>query len=430
MKKLYRFILTSYIGSFIVTFFIAVFIFLMVFVFTYIDEFIGKNIHPSILTELFFYFSLNTISRALPLAILLSCIMTMGNLTEHYEIAAMKSAGISFFKIVKPLFVFAICMNVFLLSFSNIILPSTNLQLETLLISVRSSKPALFFKEGVFNNALRGYSIRIGKISNEGKLFHDILIYDHSESKGNTIVMTAKTGSPQEFGSHGILFFVLNNGTSYKEEATDSTGTLNNSTFIRTNFEQRIIRFNLSSFMFTKANSANFKDDYAVLTMNQLTAFIDSLKILNKKLSIQLKGVSTPVSLTEKDKTKRASLQKELINKIEINDSRVIKYSIEWHKRLASSFACILFFLIGVPLGYIVKKGGLGMPVVISAILFIFFHVVSIIGEKLAEDGLFEPYQGIWLSLFLFLPAGIVLFYKASTDRLSFENGITLFRKK
>ncbi|HET8963452.1 MAG TPA: LptF/LptG family permease [Chitinophagales bacterium] len=418
MKKLYRLLFKLYLGSFTLTFFISVFIFLMIFLFTYIDEFIGKDIQPFILTRLFFYCALNTFTKALPLSILLSCIMTMGSLTEHFEIAAMKSGGISFFRITKPLSLFAIGMTIFMLCFSNIILPYTNLKLQTLLISIRSSKPNLLFKEGVFNNALKGYSIRIEKISNDGNLFQNILIYDHSESKGNTTVLTAKTGWPQDFHSAGILFFVLKDGTSYKEV----TNRDENHPFVREHFEQRIIRFDLSSFMFNKMNESNFRDDYAVLNMNELSLFIDSVEQLNKTYLNSNNNLLS--SLPDKNRT----LQKELTNKIEINDSRILKYTLEWHKRIVSSFACILFFLIGAPLGYIVKRGGLGMPVVISTLLFILFHITSLTGEKLAEDGVLAPYQGCWLSIACFLPLGLFLFYKAFIDRLSF-NPVNIFKK-
>lgn len=423
MKKLYRLLLKSYTGSFIVTFCIAVFIFLMMFLFTYIDEFVGKDIHSSILAQLFFYCALNTFSKALPLSILLSCIMTMGKLTESYEIAAMKSAGISFYKITRPFFLFAICMSLLLFFFSTVILPSTNLQLRTLLISIRSSKPALLFKEGIFNNSLNGYSIRIGTIRNNGKSFQNILIYDHTEGKGNTTVMIAKTGVPVDFNSHGILFFILKDGTSYKE-ANDSAGILKNNKFVRSHFEQRIIRFDLSSFLFTKANELNFKDDYAIMKMNRLNLFVDSLKKLNTALITDLKN---------KDalwKAKNAFSEKELLNKIEINDSRILKYTIEWHKRIVASVACLLFFFIGAPLGYIIKKGGLGMPVVISTVLFILFHVISMVGEKLAEDEILRPYQGSWLPLVVMLPAGIILFYHAAADHISLEHLFNRFRKK
>lgn len=420
MKKLYRFILKLYLSSFTLTFFISVFIFLMIFLFTYIDEFIGKDIHPIILAKLFFYFALNTVSKALPLSILLSCIMTMGSMTEHFEVAAMKSVGISFFRITKPLFWFATSMNIFMLCFSNVILPNSNLKLQTLLISIRSSKPNLLFKEGVFNNSLRGYSIRIEKISTDGKLFQNILIYDHSKLKGNTAVLTAKTGWPQHSNSQGMLFFVLKDGTSYKEinNSSDTEPTPTHP-FIREHFEQRIIRFDLSSFMFNKLSENNFKDDYNVLNMHQLNVFIDSVKQLNKTY---LLSIIDSASLVNRDKNTTPSRTKEqLINKVEINNSTILKYTLEWHKRLASSFACILFFLIGAPLGYIVKRGGLGMPVVISAFLFILFHVLSLIGEKLAEDEILAPYQGIWLSAVCFLPMGIVLSYKAFTDSLAFD---------
>jgi lipopolysaccharide export system permease protein len=401
MKKLYRFIFLSYLPSFIITFFIAVFVFLMIFIFVYIDEFVGKNLGAFTLSKLFFYFSLNTIPRALPLAILLSSIMAIGNMSEHFEVTAMKSAGISFYKITRPLLVFSVLMALFLFSFSNFMLPFINLKMETLLTGIRSSKPALMFKEGSFNNDLRGYSIRIGKIAKDGESFSDILIYDHSEGQGNTTVLAAKSGNFSKIGENGVLLFSLKDGYSYKE-VTDSDGVVENNDLIRDHFQERTIRYDLSDFGLKSANKSSFKNDYSMLSLWQINTFIDSLAIYNKGL--------------------RGELHKESVkNTVEINEDIILKYTIEWHSRIAIAFSCLLLFLIGAPMGYIIKKGGLGMPIVVSVVLYIVYHTLTITGEKLAEDGTLEPWEGVWMATMIILPVGLLLFYKSARDRTEWK---------
>ena len=194
MKTIHKFILKSYIGPFVMTFFIAMFVFFMMFIFKYIDDFVGKGIDASILAELFFYFSLTTIPMALPLAILLSSLMTFGNLGEHFELTAMKSSGMALQKVMMPLIVTTVILSISAFYFSNNILPYTNLKAGALLYDVRESKPALLFKEGVFNNSLDGFSIRVNKKDKDGKTLRDIMIYDHRSRQGNNVVLIAKYG--------------------------------------------------------------------------------------------------------------------------------------------------------------------------------------------------------------------------------------------
>jgi len=401
MKKLYRLVFQSFISSFAVTFCIAVFVFLMIFIFVYIDDFVGKNIGVFTLSKLFFFFSLNTITKALPLAILLSSIMSIGNMAENYEITAMKSAGISFYKVTRPILVFSMLMAVFLFSFSNFILPSINYKLQTILLSVRSSKPELLFKEGVFNNEMTGFSIRIGKIDKDGHTFRDILIYDHSEFLGNTTVLSAETGYIEKLKDSETLLFTLKHGSSYKE-ITDSSGVLENNDFIRDKFEERTIRFNLAEFMLRSVGEKSLRNSYDILNMSQMSNYMDSLRAENIVLGAQLQ--------TSAIKTK-----------IGINEGIILKYGIEWHKRIAIAFSCLLLFFIGAPIGYVIKKGGLGMPIVVSVIIYILYHTISITGEKLAEDESISQVLGIWMSTMIILPVGLFLFYKAAKDQIEFN---------
>ena len=210
MRTLHKFILKSYVGPFVMTFFIAMFVFFMMFIFTYIDDFVGKGLGVMVLSKLFFYFSLTTIPMALPLAILLSSLMTFGNLGEHFELTAMKSSGLSLQKIMTPLIVSTFCISILAFYFSNNILPYTNLKAGSLLYDVRESKPALLFKDGVFNNSIDGFSIRVGKKGQDGKTLNDIMIYDHRAMQGNNVVMWAKSGKMEETGDKNYLILTLN----------------------------------------------------------------------------------------------------------------------------------------------------------------------------------------------------------------------------
>jgi lipopolysaccharide export system permease protein len=464
VKTLYKFILKSYIGPFIMTFFIAVFVFFMMFIFIYIDDFVGKGISVAILSELFFYFSLTTVTKALPLAILLSSLMTFGNLGEHFELTAMKSAGLSLRKIMTPLIATTFILSLLAFYFSNSILPYTNLKAGALLYDVRSSKPALMFKEGAFNNSLTGFSIRVRKKENDGKTLRDIMIYDHREMHGNNIVLSAKTGEMQETPNKTFLVLTLKDGVSYQEKVKDDKDTRTHP-FIRDKFEERVIRFDLSEFKLSRTNEELFKDNQNMLNLAQLTKMIDSLnyKMLKRKIDfpVQLKKSYYNKSLnnaTVKPKevggeqhsalkadstyyfstlakperltiieaaTNIARSAKAYVDSVSNDEASdedsTIRYNIEWHRKFTLSIACLILFFIGAPLGAIIRKGGLGTPVVISIVFFIIFHVLSITGEKLSKEGSLPAYQGMWLATITLLPVGVFLTYKATSDSDLFD---------
>lgn len=458
MKTLYKFILKSYIGPFVMTFFIAMFVFFMMFIFTYIDDFVGKGIEAHILSELFFYFSLTTIPTALPLAILLSSLMTFGNLGEHFELTAMKSSGLSLQRIMIPLIGTTIILSVSAFYFSNNVLPYTNLKAGALLYDVRSSKPALLFKDGVFNNSLNGFSIRVGKKDRDGKTLRDVMIYDHREMHGNNVVLSSKFGEMHETADKSFLVLTLKEGVSYKEMAKDDKDARTHP-FVRDKFEERVIRFDLSEFKLSRTNEELFKDNQKMLNISQLTKAVDSLRIKEEKRknefpkqlkrSYYSKSLSNIGALTVATKssdsagnyfTRLSKPEKLTVVEAASNIARsakayiesvssdmkneedsIIRYDIEWHRKFTLSIACIVLFFIGAPLGAIIRKGGLGMPVVISIVFFIVFHVLSITGEKLAKEGSIPAAPGMWMATVLLLPIGILLTYKATADRGLFD---------
>lgn len=439
------------------TFFIAMFVFFMMFIFIYIDDFVGKGLAFSVLIELFFYFSLTTIQMALPLAILLSSLMTFGNLGEHFELTAMKSAGLSLKKIMTPLIITISCISVAAFYFSNNILPYTNLKAGALLYDVRSSKPALLFKDGVFNNSLNGFSIRIGKNETNG-ILRDVMIYDHREQQGNNIVLHAEHGKMEETPNKAFLLLTLYDGVSYKE-MVGNTEDKRTYPFVRDKFKERIIRFDLSEYKMTRTNEELFKDNQKMLNVSQLSNVVDSLELKRErrklsfptqfkqnyfskstaflnhldtlssldsnKLKVDTATFFTKLSKAQKltvietasNTARSAKSYVESIN-TEFNSEKdsIIRYEIEWHRKFTLSIACLVLFFIGAPFGAIIRKGGLGMPVVVSVVFFIIFHVLSITGEKLAKEGTVLPYQGMWMATVILTPIGIFLTYKATSD--------------
>lgn len=462
MNILTKFILKSYIGPFILTFFIAMFVFFMMFIFKYIDDFVGKGLSFGILFELFFYFSLTTIPMALPLAILLSSLMTFGNLGEHFELTALKSAGLSLGKIMKPLIITILIISFSAFLFSNYILPFTNLKAGSLLFDVRTSKPSLMFKDGVFNNSIDNFSIRVTKKDKDGKTLHGILIYDHTEMQGNNFVLIAKKGTMEESPDKLNMLLHLYDGASYKEVKKDPQNINERHPLLRDTFKERIVRFDMSGFKLSRTKEELFKSHAQMLNLEQLGDLMDSVKTDKGKslnnFSDQIQKIHYPrtnalllkannqpahkdtsnshwqsfealpkptqLSIIESassiTRSSKAFVESTL-DDIETKDYYIYKYKAEWHRKFTLSIACIVLFFIGAPLGAIIRKGGLGMPVVVSVIFFIIFHILSITGEKLSLEGNIPSAVGMWMATVVLLPIGVFLTYKATADSSLFD---------
>jgi len=276
MKKIYWLVVKSYLGPFVMTFFISLFILLMQFLWKYVDDLVGKGLEWYIIAQLLFYASSTFVPLALPLAILLSSLMTFGNLGEYYELVAMKAAGISLRKIMMPLIVMSVIISLFAFYFSNSILPIANLKFKSLLHDVQEQKLALDIKEGIFYNGLDGFNIRVGKKEKDDKTIRNILIYDHRDKKGNTNVTVADSGR-MELTSGGLtLIFTLYSGYNYLER-TDQRQYRQNKQFQKTKFREEIRTFNLMDFEMTRTNEDLFKNNYSMLNIRQLKKAEDSL---------------------------------------------------------------------------------------------------------------------------------------------------------
>ena len=453
MKKLTLLVLRAFAGPMVITFIISLFVLLMQFLWKYIDDLVGKGIDTVIIIKLMVYVSVTLVPLALPLSLLLSSLMTFGNLAEHFEITACKSAGVSLQRIMRPLIItaFLICGSAFY--FSNYILPIANLKMNALLYDVRQQKPALLIKEGIFYNGIDGYSIRVGKKESDGQTLRNIMIYDHSENRGNTKLILAESGKMAMSNDERYLLLYLSKGSSY-EERENKPGR-SSRPLMRSEFEEELVRFDLSSFKMTRTNEQLFKDNYQMLNLRQLSYASDSLekkirdkqnefyKVLTGMINVdtgKTKTAFVPISNNTKfikyfpaDRQKMIvstatysvrnmkNMTDDMVQDMEIKSKSLAKHQIEWQRKFTLSFACLILFFIGAPLGAIIKKGGLGTPVVVSIIFFLIYHIISITGEKFAREGVILPWKGMWLSSIILLPIGIFLTYKATTDSGLFD---------
>ena len=277
MKKLDWFILKSYLGPLVMTFFIALFILLMQFLWKYIDDLVGKGLEWYIILKLLFFASSTFVPMALPLAILLSSLMTFGNLGEHYELVTMKAAGISLFRIMRALIVVSILISVLAFYFANIVLPKANLKFLSLLYDVREKKLSFNLREGVFYNGIDGFVIRVGKKDADGNTIRDVMVYDHTKHMGNVSMTVAEWGKMELSADKRFLVFRLYNGYNY-EERIDLRRNEMTRPFQRTKFSEQYQMFDLSGLQLTRTDENLFKKNYEMLNISQLRFSIDSIR--------------------------------------------------------------------------------------------------------------------------------------------------------
>ncbi len=462
VKKLHILIIKSFLGPFILTFFIVMFILLMQFVWKYIDDFMGKGLEYHVIAELLIYASANLVTLALPLAVLLSSIMTFGGLAEHYELVAMKSTGLSLFRIMMPLIFFTIGLSFGAFYFSNTISPLATLKFKSLLWDVTHKKPGLELKEGVFYNGVEGYSIRVMEKDDDANQLKDVLIYSYDRAlPGNRHVIRAKEGKMLKSADGRYLVLELIDGVSY-----DELGKPNEKEHpqIKSTFARDFIQMDLSGFELQRTDENLWKNHMKMLSLEQLKEAIDSLKQqridrkgdfdnymarsinLDQVVLADSLGTDTLMSRSGGAKPGEANfaslvpLEKRRVVNVALNmtrnaknymertatemkgrDEYINEHRIEWHRKLTLSFACLILFFIGAPLGAIIKKGGLGLPVIFSVLFFLVWHITSISGEKMVETGVLTPFWGMWLSSLILMPVAIFLTYKAAKDAALFD---------
>ena len=474
LKKLHKLTLQSFIPPFFVTLFVSVFLFFLVtVVITYLDDFIGKGLRTTDLLILFFYAYVAWIPQCIPLAVLLGSIMSFGNMAENYELAAMKSSGLSLFRILKPVFIFILFLALGTFLFNNFVMPVVQLKFQSLLWDIRQKKPTVSIKEGIFYNKIDNYSIRVGKKSKNKETLKEIYIYDHSQHVGNNIQMYASEGKMTTLADSSAIVLTLRDGNRYEEIRNSNVGS-NKRTLSQLNFKQLQVNIELLDFKLKRSTEEQWKGNENMLNIWQIDSVADSTarKLGNKYREINRHvkenfhfRTNTIMNTMEKEKKEFKSVRQffDSLNNDEfrlcldyaLNNTRTnagyldgtmvslkndemerLRFLTEWHKRIVVSFACIILFFVGAPLGAIIKKGGLGLPVVIAVFFFLAYFILTEAFTSLAYDGTLPPYQAIWAPLFIFMPVSIFLTYKAARDSAIFDIGSyftwikTIFKKK
>lgn len=554
MKKLDKLILSSFFGPFFLTFFITVFILLLQLMLKYFDDIIGKGLPLPVLFEFLFYFSVRITPDALPLAVLLSSLMTFGNLGEHFELSAIKSAGISLTRAIQPIFIFSVILSVGAYFSNNYIVPAANLKALSLLYDIKQKKPSLDLKEGVFYDGIPNYSIKANKKLNDVTL-KDVIIYDHTSGQGNNRVIYADSSRMYTYMNEKYLVFELFNGNLYEEypntgQKSNAYGSDQINQFTRNAYKEMKLVFSLASFDLKRTKEDLFAGDYRMKSIELLKEDIDSLakgmdKVmfniyktapafyahhLTDKLNLPEKYTPFQEALDEAKRIKADSMQKmripvkpdtigarkrpqikpkgkmiekagmlptwqelagdqELVddtarkvkkNKktiprdttwqgivadtqaafqrittddrkksvildnalrsarnvrstISSNTARLItmeresdKNAIEMYRKYAQAAACFTMFLIGAPLGAIIKKGGLGVPVIISIFFYILYYVLNILSIKWAREGLVPPLTSAWISNMVLFPVGLFFLRQARKDARLFDTDFYL----
>lgn len=592
IKKIDKLIIKSFINPFLLTTIVATFILLIQYMLKYFDDFVGKDLGFSVFGELIFYFSLNMLSVSLPLGVLVSSLMTFGNLGEHFELTAIKSSGISLLRALRPIFFFVIVLAFGAFYFNNYVVPAANLKAYSLLYDIKHTKPALDIKPGVFYNGIPDYSIKVKEKLPDNQTLKEVLIYDHSKKLGNKSLITADSSRMYTFFNDRYLKLELYNGHAVAEEKKNADPI---DYFYRTSFDQMEIVFDLSSFGLKDTDEKLFRNNRQMKNVAELSEDIDSLDRMHTKgkmrfrnsmrnsLRFSVANMFEEVDLTIYDRNKaqlpledpmdsipadsvradtaqmmeasmlslafldwvwdqdtlkkfnRVELQEELQDEEGVINSEVLKreydlsqdkvdsireaawkslpphqrknrtkrkpkineftkvpipeltnddmalqfdatykrqgvidyalsqarsiksqlgsvnsnlnslqlnhnkFSVEKYKKYSMAFACVVMFLIGAPLGAIIKKGGLGVPVIVSIFFFIIYYVLTITTEKWAKAGVTDPFYSVWMADFILLPVGLFFLRQARIDARLFETDFynvvidklkTQFRKK
>ncbi|MBO4814214.1 MAG: LptF/LptG family permease [Muribaculaceae bacterium] len=479
IKRLYLFMLKTFLPQFLMTFFICLFILMMQFLFRHINDLVGKGLSMDVLGELFFYAALTMVPLALPLAILLASLMTFGNLGEHVELTAMKASGISLIRVMKPLIILIAAVSVGAFFFQNNVLPQTQVKMWQLMFSARQKSLTLDIMEGSINTQIPGYNVYVKKKNKETDMLYKILLYDVSTASTYPRVVAADSGKLSMTKDMKHLVLELYRGNWYEDVKQGGNSQFGKEMFRRESFHDKEILIPYDA-TFTKIDDEGLKSQYIGKNFNELTHSIDSLQLridsagtvlagelrrapvlgvsttrveyhdgksvtvpvkpVQMKAPLDIDSIFDVLTVTEKSTISSRAAMMAASAQQECNfkafglqdDGEVLRrHQIELQKKFTLSLACLIFFFIGAPLGAIIRKGGLGTPVVVSVILFIIYYMIDNTGYKLARDGHWPVWQGIWLSSAVLLPLGIFLTYKAVDDSAVFnpDTYLNFFRR-
>ncbi|GAB4020318.1 LptF/LptG family permease [Spirosoma koreense] len=477
MKKIDKLVLGSFWGPFFLTLGVVIFIFLMRLLMFYIDDFVTKDLDLATFARLLFYFALLTIPTALPLAILLSSLMTFGNLGEFFELTAMKSAGISLTRAMRPLLIVALGISAFSFWFNNSVSPWANLKGYSLLYDIKTAKATLNLKEGIFYNDLPGYSIKVdhkikaAKDSKNGDLLKGLVIYKHATNgleTGNREIILADSGRMYMDKDRTYLTFQLFNGNDYQEYSDNNSFNYTSGNpgskvaqFMRNGFKDYRLVISLESFGIKRTDENQFEYHEYMKNLKELTTLTDSLRKDYKSTSIgvastsrqyynyQFKADAVLRQQAVKDgpwvdqRLKKQAIPRQDLMQMALSQAQnvlsystsnvtylnekeknVWKYQLETHHKFTQSVSVFVMFLIGASMGAIIKKGGFGLPVLVSIVFFIFLYVLTLQGDKYAKDGLVWVPIGAWLANLVLFPVGLVLMQRARHDSRLFDKDV------
>jgi lipopolysaccharide export system permease protein len=454
IKKLDKLILRSFLGPFIATFFIAFFVLMMQILWKYIDDLVGKGLDFVTLGQFLWYASASMLTLAMPIAILISSIMTFGNLGESFELVAIKSSGISLLRFMRPLMWVALLLCGITFVFANYVIPFANLKFVTLYNDIFYKKPAFDLKEGVFFTHIPSYAIKIKKKDADGKTIHDVIIFEQGNNlQDNAIV--AEKGVMAISADKKFLEFNLKNGYRYQERGNSGDSATE---YIRLGFKEYKKLFDLSALQKQNTSDSMYRTNFKMLSVRQLDRALDSIRRLTdsfyvrmgREMAVNLRYPNLPDSvwkqvadtgklpkkfdqlLPDSARERVLDLGLNIINnmkgtlqftgtEIQGFQKNTVFHKIEWHRKFSLSLACLVLFFIGAPLGSIIRKGGIGMPLVVAIVFFLLFHLLNMFGEKFARGQITSPLTGMWLSVLALAPLGAFLTYKAMHDSQLFN---------
>ncbi len=444
VKKIDKLILRSFIGPLVLTFLISVFVLLMQFIWKYVDDIAGKGLSVGVIMELLLDASATFVPMAMPIAVLFASIMTMGNLGERYELVALKGGGIPLWRAMVPMGVVVLLLTVVAYCFADYVMPSAVLKYRTTLYDITRKKPALNIREGEYYSEIDGFIIRVNEKEGDGKTLHDITIYDQRGNAGEPDVVTAREGYMQTTPDEGYLLFTLYDGCSYSENHDKSSA--DKIPLTRIYFAKNEMSFDLSGFAFNKTDESLFQGGYQMMNTSQLDSNIARLEAKREEdIGFHCRDMRVRASLPGVSECMRVDVEGLIAEGGEVNagefsrrayssaltraerllsdarihtqtlrsqDEYIQRHYIEWHRKFTLSIACIVLFFVGAPFGSVVRKGGLGLPLVASVVFFVLYYVVGMIAEKAVRESAMGSI-GMWISTFVMLPIGIYLTYRA-----------------
>ena len=446
-------------GPFTMIFFIVVFILMLQFLWLYIDELVGKGLGLMVILEFLFWGTGTILPLALPLATLIASLMTLGNMGESNELLAMKAAGISLQRILNPLIVVSIIISVIAFFVSNNFIPISYNKIYTLQYDIGKTKSEIKIPTGTFYNGIDGFTLRVDNNNKETGMMYGVMVYDHSDNRGNIRLAVADSGTLKSTPDKKSLVFTLYNGVSYEEDNVRKHQDTSYS--VQTiDFEMQEVLIELDNYSFEKSEEGKFGNEIMAKGLSDLQKDKDSLGRLFADMStrqlrkiIYSSGFTYSEQLdTAKNKAYSKTIILDSIPKPITNQERLMAYTklqqnlgvlttslesmnlesnqytfslrrieLESFRKFALSIACLIFFFIGAPLGAIIRKGGLGTPVIVSSIFFVLYWVVDISGKKLARDGSMSPLIGAFISSLVLLPIGVFLTWKSTKDSSLFN---------